>query len=51
MSELERVAHTRAQLVSAARRLAEAGVPADVIVDDAREGIARAAAARSRSGR
>jgi hypothetical protein len=41
----------RADLVDLARILAEDGVPAEVILDDARAGIAEAVRRRSRSGR
>lgn len=41
----------RVDLIELARMLAEDGVPADVILDDARAGIAEAVRRHSRSGR
>lgn len=48
---LDLVTAARGELRRTAGALAEAGVPAAVILDDAREGIADVASAHSRSGR
>lgn len=51
MTLIERAAGWRQELRALARALAEVGVPAEVIVDDVRAGIAGAVDAHARSGR